>query len=59
MTKSKHGGRREGSGRKALLIPKKAITVKLDRAEIDRLNKICKDRKTSQAKQITKWIKES
>jgi hypothetical protein len=56
MNKPTHGGKRKGSGRKPLTTPKKTVSVKLDHAEIDRLNEICRAEKRSQAKQILAWI---
>ena len=56
MTKITHGGKRKGSGRKPLTTPKKTVSVKLDPAEIDKLNAICKTKQLSQAGQISAWI---
>ena len=50
------GGKRKGSGRKPLPTPKKTVSVKLDPAEIDKLNAICKTKQLSQAGQISAWI---
>ena len=50
------GGKRKGSGRKPLPTPKKTVSVKLDPAEIDKLNEICRTENRSQAKQISAWI---
>ena len=54
--KMKHGGKRKGAGRKPLPTAKKTVSVKLDPAEIDRLNEICAAKQISQAGQISAWI---
>ena len=54
--KMKHGGKRKGAGRKPLTTPKKTVSVKLDPAEIDKLNAICAAKQISQAGQVSAWI---
>jgi hypothetical protein len=56
MTKITHGGKRKGSGRKPLTTPKKTVSVKLDPAEIDKLNEVCRSKQLSQAGTISAWI---
>ena len=56
MNKPTHGGKRKGAGRKPLPTAKKTASVKLDPAEIDKLNAICKTKQLSQAGQISAWI---
>ena len=56
MSETKHGGKRKGAGRKPLTTPKKTVSVKLDPAEIDKLNAICAAKQISQAGQISAWI---
>jgi len=57
MSRIKHGGNRKGAGRKPLPVQRKAITVRLLPAEVDKLNAICKAKERSQATQISEWIK--
>ena len=54
-----HGGARKGAGRKPRTIPRKAITVKLEPQDADRLRELCHAEELSQAKWIAKQIRDS
>ena len=53
------GGKRKGSGRKPRSEPLKAVTVRLELADAEKLNAIRKASGLSQSKLITKWISEA
>jgi hypothetical protein len=51
------GGAREGAGRKPRTIPRKAITVRLEPQDADRLRELCRAEELSQANWIAKQIR--
>jgi hypothetical protein len=53
------GGKRKGAGRKPRSNPLKSVTVRLEIAEAEKLNAICKASGLSQSKLISKWISEN
>ena len=53
------GGKRKGAGRKPRSEPLKAVTVRLELAEAEKLNAICEASGLSQSKLIAKWISEA
>ena len=53
------GGKRKGAGRKPRSEPLKAVTVRLDLAEAEKLNAIREASGLSQSKLISKWISEA
>ena len=55
--KTTHGGARKGAGRKSRTIPRKAITVRLEPQDADRLRELCQTEELSQVKWITKTIR--
>ena len=57
--KNHRGGKRKGAGRKPCKIAKVALTVKIDPLLLDKLRTLCAERETSQAKQISEWIKDA
>lgn len=54
--KTKHGGIRQGAGRKPRTTPRKAITVRLEPVDTARLTLICKAKGISQAKWVSEQI---
>ena len=57
--KPTHGGARKGAGRKPRTIPRKAITVRLEPQDADRLRVLCRSDQMSQANWIAKQIRSS
>ena len=55
--KTTHGGARKGAGRKPRTIPRKAITVKLEPQDANRLRELCHAEELSQANWIAKQIR--
>ena len=55
--KPTHGGARKGAGRKPRTIPRKAITVKLEPQDANRLRELCQTEELSQANWIAKQIR--
>jgi len=56
MSKTTHGGKREGAGRKALPVPKKKVRLNFDPDIMEMLIRICKREQTSYDKRVTEWI---
>ena len=57
--KPTHGGARKGAGRKPRMIPRKAITVRLEPQDANRLRELCQTDGLSQANWIAKQIRRS
>ena len=57
--KTKHGGKRHNAGRKPRTTPRKAITVKLEPQDADKLRELCQTEELSQANWIAKQIRDS
>jgi hypothetical protein len=57
--KPTHGGARKGAGRKTRTTKRKAITVRLEPQDADRLRDLCQTEELSQAKWIAKQIRDS
>ena len=55
--KPTHGGARKGAGRKPRTIPRKAITVKLEPQDANRLRELCHAEEMSQANWIANQIR--
>lgn len=55
--KPTHGGARKGAGRKRRTIPRKAITIKLEPQDANRLRELCHAEELSQANWIAKQIR--
>lgn len=55
--KPTHGGARKGAGRKPRTTPRKAITVKLEPQDANRLRELCQTEELSQANWIAKQIR--
>lgn len=56
--KPTRGGKRAGAGRKPRAVPLKALAIRIEGEDLDKLKSICKATGNSQAGQITKWIRE-
>jgi predicted HicB family RNase H-like nuclease len=57
--KPTHGGARKGAGRKPRTIPRKAITVRLEPQDADKLRERCQAEELSQANWIAKQIRQA
>ena len=57
--KPTHGGARKGAGRKPRTIPRKAITVRLEPQDADKLRELCQTEQLSQANWIANQIRRS
>jgi hypothetical protein len=55
--KPTRGGARKGAGRKPRAIPRKAITVRLEPQDANRLRELCRAEELSQANWIAKQIR--
>ena len=52
-----HGGKRKGAGRKPRLVPRQALTIRLEPEDVESFQELCKARGLSQSKMLTAWIK--
>jgi hypothetical protein len=59
IPKPTHGGARKGAGRKPRVIKRKAITVRLEPQDADKLRALCQSKQLSQASWIAKQIRNS
>ena len=55
----KHGGKRKGAGRKPRLVPRQALTIRLEPEDVETFQTLCKARGLSQSKLLTEWIRDS
>jgi len=53
----RHGGNRNGAGRKARSEPREALTIRIEGKDADKFRKVCEANNRSQSEQLTAWIK--